>query len=421
MNQIKDDNENLTVLTLNINIEELKKPKSALDKDLKLGHITKREYDLFWGYIINIKTENGKISVNRIKKIFSHLSCWRKFYGITKEYTKCKYEDLINVIFLLDYVNSTKGKPLSINTKTNYISILKGFFTYLVENGYSKIKKKKIKSIKVPQNDQNTIKIENIPNQRIIKKMINCAKSIRDQAWVYLMYEAGLRINEVSNLKWNQIQFFDDGSAELTVRSKTEYTRQIPILSSVNFLRRWMNIYPLFPDGQNYVFLTKNNKKMEEEGIRKQFTNILNWAEITANITPHCFRHARIIHMILQGTNESVIKKIMWGHEDTNELKVYLNITNSDVREAVFKMHGVGEPESCDKEKYVLESKRCSTCNYINSGLSKMCEKCNTPLEVYTASHLERFTALIEEKEEYCKLVEQILENIAAKINVNPS
>lgn len=64
----------------------------------------------------------------------------------------------------------------------------------------------------------------------------------------------------------------------------------------------------------------------------------------------------------------------------------YVHLNNSDVEDAILKMHGIKEKE--DQELPALP-KRCPTCDVPNSPESEMCSRCGKPLDLKKVVELE--------------------------------
>ncbi|WP_317135715.1 tyrosine-type recombinase/integrase [Methanochimaera problematica] len=383
------------------------------EKLIELGYITKLDSELIKKYCINVDMTRGGISDRRMKKISYHLVGLRKMYGLNKQFSECNFEDLKNLFFEMRHPSSKDSKKLKQNTINDYVSITKSFFRFLVNQAHSKILIGDIESIKPDGKDSHTKLQENIPDQPTIKKIIDYSITVRDKTIYNLTYEAGLRPSEVCNLRWNQINFQNNGKASLTVRGKTNKSRHVPLRSSVEYLKMHKNTYPLKPEGNNYVFLDKNQKKLEYAAFREQLIDVLKRAGITNNITPHCFRHARITHMINSGVSEYAIKMIMWGNLKTNELATYSHIANKDLDYAIDNLNNLKTSDNDHVNNHILDAKECSFCNHINPGNYKICANCNNPLEAYSTGHLEQFTKVIEDTSEF-KLVKDIIQKIAA-------
>ncbi len=58
-------------------------------------------------------------------------------------------------------------------------------------------------------------------------------------------------------------------------------------------------------------------------------------------ITPHIFRHSRIIHLIQQGVGELIIKLIMWGFVDSRMFINSAHLTGADIDREICKLYGI--------------------------------------------------------------------------------
>ena len=113
--------------------------------------------------------------------------------------------------------------------------------------------------------------------------------------------------------------------------------------------------------------------------VVKQFEKIAWRAGIQKHITPHIFRHSRITHLIRNGFNESMIKRMMWGSLDSEMFKAYAHLTYMDVDEEVARQSGIILPEQQQKSD-CLTPQQCSRCYTINSPTQHFCGECGSEL-----------------------------------------
>lgn len=75
-----------------------------------------------------------------------------------------------------------------------------------------------------------------------VRKMIEAADHPRNKALIAILYEGGLRIGELANLKVKNVEF-DEYGAAVRVRGKTG-ERRVRIVSSASLVAKWLEIHP---------------------------------------------------------------------------------------------------------------------------------------------------------------------------------
>ena len=77
-------------------------------------------------------------------------------------------------------------------------------------------------------------------------------KNIRDRTLLELLYDSMGRVNEVATLRWGDITFHNN-YATVTLQSKTDYPRKVPIYTAHVSLRQLKN-YSSNTEPADYIF-----------------------------------------------------------------------------------------------------------------------------------------------------------------------
>jgi integrase len=102
---------------------------------------------------------------------------------------------------------SKSKKPFKQNTISDYMSILKQFLLWMIDNGYSTLAEKKIRGIKsIPKDPMTKTAADLLTPDEVISLIGGCHR-IMDRALIALLYEGGFRIGELAQLTWGAINF----------------------------------------------------------------------------------------------------------------------------------------------------------------------------------------------------------------------
>ena len=116
-------------------------------------------------------------------------------------YTKCSIADVYRATDLIGTELKETGEPRDTrNSAADMIQMIKRFFVWLVENGYSDINLAKLNKIKVPKAGDTPITAEMLFAEADILAMINACTTSRDRALISMLYDGGFRIGEIGNL-----------------------------------------------------------------------------------------------------------------------------------------------------------------------------------------------------------------------------
>ena len=180
-----------------------------------------------------------------------------------------------------------------------------------------------------------------VPSQKETFEFINTIPDIKQKAMVALMYSSGLRIGEVCNLRYEDI---NRSSMKVHIRhSKNRQERFAPlskyaldILTEYWFKRGkpmgWLFPKQTDPDRPIDTFFLSRHIHAHEER--------LGWPK---RITCHSFRHALGTHLYENGTDLLTIKAIL-GHKSLNSTTIYVHLADtsfSDVVNPLDKMGGI--------------------------------------------------------------------------------
>lgn len=138
------------------------------------------------------------------------------------------------------------------------------------------------------------------------------------------MYSSGLRLQELVNLKREDIDF--DRSLINVKKGKGKKDR-ITLLSD-SIKNDLLKYYSKYEFKTKYLFEGRNGKYS-----KKSVQEILNklGKKVGIKITPHMLRHSFATHLLENGTDIRYIQKLL-GHSDLRTTEIYTHVANSDIK-----------------------------------------------------------------------------------------
>ena len=230
-----------------------------------MNKITSLITGFFTVYLIN---ERG-LSTNTIKYYSDTFILYLRFLECKKNIRINKIDISIfsfeNVIDFLDYLETELH--CSINTRNQRLAALKSFSSYATRkfpeyindfNQILNIKVKKVETKTVPYLTVNGIKLLlSVPS-------IYSNTGLRDMAILSLMYESGCRVQELIDLKVEDIFFQNTDVVRL--HGKGNKIRLVPISENCsNIIKKYINSKKI-EDG-NYLFTNHSKKQFTRAGI----------------------------------------------------------------------------------------------------------------------------------------------------------
>ncbi|WP_424359768.1 tyrosine-type recombinase/integrase [Methanocella sp. MCL-LM] len=289
--------------------------------------LTPGEVGLIRRYIVEAQATRH-ITDTRARKIGFTLVGWRRYIDVP--FDQVTISDIYRGIANMKAGMSEKGTALKPNTQRDFIKILKPFLLWMVDENIIDLPEKKIKAIKAPTADAQTVTPEELLTPAEVGGMIDVTLSHRDRALVCTLYESGVRIGELARLTWQDIAFDEHGARMYINDTKTKKRRYSRLIGSAGPLQALKNSTPDLRS-DSFVFLTENGEPMAYITVVKILRRIAKRAGITKEIRPHLFRHTRITHMIQQNYQESIIKQSLWGNLSTQQFKTYVSLSETDI------------------------------------------------------------------------------------------
>jgi len=167
-------------------------------------------------------------------------------------------------------------------------------------------------------------KLPVILSKEEIELMIKSTKNINHRLIIQAGYSAGLRVSEIINLKWQDIDF--DRNLFHLKRAKGKKDRIVML--SLKVKEGLMN---LAPNKEGYAFLTNRNSKYNPRTIQKIIETAAMKAGIRKKITPHTLRHSFATHLLENGTDIRYIRDLL-GHSDISTTLIYTKVSNKSIR-----------------------------------------------------------------------------------------
>lgn len=158
--------------------------------------------------------------------------------------------------------------------------------------------------------------------------------SCRNKMMVELFLATGLRLSEMINLKWNDINLM---TGQLKVvkgkgsKDRILYINENTITKLISWKEKQHNKLNIKCE---YVFTNNKGKQLVGRDVREMIVNYSNKAGITKNVSPHTLRHTFATDLLRATNNLRIVQKAM-GHEDIRTTAIYTHIVDTELEEAM--------------------------------------------------------------------------------------
>lgn len=274
---------------------------------------------------LNQKIEGKKL--HYIQLCMARLNRWKDFMK-----QECDIEDIedVRAIHIKSYIQMCQSTGKEINSTINgHIATLRVFFKYLVEEEYIEELDNPIRRIKNLKEDKRVIVTFNDDE---VARVINDVKeetysNIRDKLILILLFDTGIRVSELCNIKVNDIS-----RKHILIHGKGSKERLVYIS---NIMRRYMRKYEKVKEErfsrkelseiEDYYFLDQCAIQLSRSRINKILKEHCKNVGIRKEVrcSPHDCRHYFAQKQLRNGIDIYSLSRLM-GHFDTQITSKYL-------------------------------------------------------------------------------------------------
>lgn len=238
-----------------------------------------------------------------------------------------------------EFLAHVENKGCTISTRNQKLAALKSFVSYcamiepVYQNTYLDLARLPLKKEGKKKMDFLTIE----EYEAFLKCIdISTTSGFRHFTIINVLYETGARVQEIADLKAEDIEFGSTNSVRLL--GKGNKFRIVYICDRcagiIKDYQKRFNIY------SGPLFINKQGRALTRFGITYIIEKYFNLAKETTpslvhkRITPHSLRHTKACHFLDAGTPLPVIQRFL-GHASIQTTEIYLDVTSNAVVDAV--------------------------------------------------------------------------------------
>ena len=248
----------------------------------------------------------------------------------------------VNKKLIQDYFLYRQSTKISSSTQSRVLTCLHSFYQFLLDNNlintdpteqlsYPKLEKK----LPVFLNIQEVEKLLEAPN-------ISSLFGQRDRAMLELLYSCGLRVSELINLSYHNINIKEEF---IRIHGKGNKERILPMGEiAIDYLTAYeLNSRPILlkNDQSDSYFLSNRGKAMSRQNFFYIIKAYATQAGIEKPLSPHSLRHAFATHLVQKGADLRSVQ-LMLGHSDISSTQLYTHIQNAQLKAQHEKHHPRG-------------------------------------------------------------------------------
>ena len=270
------------------------------------------------------------------------LAAYRSDLKIFNKWLAGKSFISVNSKHIQDYFSDRQKNNIGSSTQARILTCLHSFYQYLLANQL--IKNDPTEQLSYPKLEK---KLPVFLNIQEVEKLLEAPSSSslfgqRDRAMLELLYSCGLRVSELINLSYHNINLKEEF---IRIHGKGNKERVLPMGEiAIDYLIKYeTNARPvLLKNGQSdSYFLSNRGSAMSRQNFFYIIKAYANQVGIDKPLSPHSLRHAFATHLVQKGADLRSVQ-LMLGHSDISSTQLYTHIQNAQLKAQHAKHHPRG-------------------------------------------------------------------------------
>jgi len=238
--------------------------------------------------------------------IDNYVSCLNLFFStINKDHPKNINES--------DIKNFLSNK-IEVNTQRNYHSAIKKFYDICLGQ------KNKFKHIPYAKKSN---KLPIVLSVQEIQKMFDVCVNKKHKVILALLYSCGLRVSELINLKWENI----DRSRMVINIIQAKGFKDRQVMLTPELIPILTEYYREFKS-KEYVLNGQTEIQYSARSVGEVIKQLADKAGINKKVYTHLMRHCSFTHMVENGTDLNLIQRLA-GHSNVKTTAIYTHISHN--------------------------------------------------------------------------------------------
>jgi len=244
--------------------------------------------------------------------------------------------DQINPAIARGFVAANYRKGLSGRSISRILSTSRSFYRYLVREEYVAVNP--FDGVSAPKSSKplpEVLTAEQVV--RLVELTGDDTLAVRDRAVVELFYSSGLRLQELSDL---DVQDIDFDQSLVRVLGKGSKTRIVPMGShATEALKQWLVRRDEWAGPwENALFVTNRRTRMSNRTVQKMLERRAVEQGIPVRVHPHILRHSFATHVLESSSDIRAVQELL-GHANLSTTQIYTHLDFGHLSKQYDKAH----------------------------------------------------------------------------------
>jgi len=245
----------------------------------------------------------------------------------------------ISAAMVRSWLAALKDGGMSSRSINRKISSLRSFYKYLLRMG--EVEQSPLTAIVAPKAAKRLpVFVEQQQMAELFSEVTfpDDWEGLTDRLVLALLYNTGMRLSELINLREGQI---DEGNRVIKVLGKGNKERVIPVsgalLEAVGEYREKKRVLPEGADGQ-VLLVGKSGRRLYPKYVYRVVQRYLAQITTLQKKSPHVLRHTFATHLMNEGAELNSVKELL-GHASLAATQVYTHNTIEKLKDIYKKAH----------------------------------------------------------------------------------
>jgi len=240
---------------------------------------------------------------------------------------------------LLDFISERAADGIQVRTLSRFVSTARRFYGYLVREGVMRQDPSaQLSSPRLGRPLPHSLSEQEVETL-LAAPALSDPLGVRDRCMLEVLYATGLRVSELVNLSFNQINL---AGGVLRVRGKGSKERLVPLgEEAADWIREFIGgarAEILGERKSEALFPTRRGKRMTRQGFWQRLRKHGAAAGITEHLSPHSLRHAFATHLLDHGADLRAVQMLL-GHSSLSTTQIYTQVARKRLRDLHRKHH----------------------------------------------------------------------------------